>query len=313
MTPASLRINSHAKRRTRTRAVVPKFALYGERDAGTMMLHIEDIQQRSQLYHWDISPHLHASLYQLVIVFSGAVSIAMDDQRSAGGAPIAAILPPGVVHAFHFAPDTDGYVLTLNTRWPREGDLELAEAYRVLFGAPGIVSLRATATAEPGIENVLRDLMHEFRQPEGARSPVTGWLARTVIWRLARWLQVTGAYRSESSPQFSETFNRFRLLVEAHFTEHWDIARYAGELNLTVERLNRLCRQQADATAFDMIRNRLVQEACRRLIYIVVPVSQLAYELGFADAGYFCRFFKRHTGMSPNQYRTKHGSYELDK
>jgi AraC family transcriptional activator of pobA len=35
-------------------------------------------------------------------------------------------------------------------------------------------------------------------------------------------------------------------------------------------------------------------------------VTQLAYELGFADPGYFCRFFKRRTGQTPNGYRAKH-------
>jgi AraC family transcriptional activator of pobA len=125
-------------------------------------------------------------------------------------------------------------------------------------------------------------------------------------------LQLRGVYETETTSQQSDAFNRFRLLVEAHFTEHWEVARYAGMLNLTAERLNRLCRQQAGVTAFEIVRDRLLQEACRRLIYIVVPVSQLAYELGFADAGYFCRFFKRHTRLSPNQYRKKHSGYELD-
>jgi AraC family transcriptional activator of pobA len=35
-------------------------------------------------------------------------------------------------------------------------------------------------------------------------------------------------------------------------------------------------------------------------------VTQLAYELGFADPGYFCRFFKRRTKKTPNQYRQSH-------
>lgn len=302
--------------RPRAESVVPKFALYGERDAGSMMLHIEDVQTRSRLYHWDINAHLHSSLYQLVFVLSGPVRISLDEQYHDAMAPVVAIVPPGVVHAFHFGPDTEGYVLTLNTRWPSEGDMEMADAYRVLFSGPRILSLLATASASPRIDTVLRELMSEFRQPDGPHSPVTSWLARSVIWRLARWLEQKSEGSSESSidamPLQSDAFTRFRLLVEAHFTEHWEVARYAGLLGLTAERLNRVCRQQANASAFDIIQDRVLREACRRLIYIVVPVSQLAYELGFADPGYFCRFFKRRTGMSPNQYRKQHSGYQLD-
>jgi len=313
MRSAATRSGSSTSSRARSRAVVPKFALYGERDAGSMMLHIEDIQARSRLYQWDISAHLHANLYQIVFVLSGAVSISLDEQRYEDGAPVAAIVPPGVVHAFRFAPDTEGYVLTLNTRWPREGDMEIAEVYRNVFAARRIVSLRSTSSTSARLDTVLRELMTEFRQPDGPRSPVTGWLTRTVIWRLAQWLQAGEATQTGATTQHSEAFSRFRLLVESHFNEHWEVPRYAGMLNMTTERLNRLCRQQAGVTAFDIIRDRVLQEACRRLIYIVVPVSQLAYELGFADAGYFCRFFKRHTGMSPNQYRKKHGSYQIER
>jgi AraC family transcriptional activator of pobA len=291
---------------------VPKFALYGERDAGSMMLHIEDVQARSRLYQWDITPHLHAGLYQLVFVLSGPVRISLDEQRHEGSAPVVAIVPPGVVHAFQFGPDTEGYVLTLNTRWPSEGDMEMADAYRVLFSTPRILSLLATGTASPRIDTVLREVMSEFRQPDGPRSPVTGWLARSVIWRLARWLEQEGVGSVDAMPLQNDAFTRFRLLVEAHFTEHWEVARYAGLLGLTADRLNRVCRQQANASAFDIIQDRVLREACRRLIYIVVPVSQLAYELGFADPGYFCRFFKRRTGLSPNQYRKQHSGYQLD-
>jgi AraC family transcriptional activator of pobA len=297
--------------------VVPKFALFGERrDAGSMLLHIEDVQARSQLYQWDISAHLHAGLYQLVFVLSGTVRISLDEQRCDGTAPVVAVVPPGVVHAFHFGPDTEGYVLTLNTRWPSAGDMEMADAYRVLFSRPKILSLAATATLGPNvgprIDTMLQELMTEFRQPDGPRSPVTGWLARSVVWRLARWLEQVGQGDANVGPSQHDAFARFRLLVESHFTEHWEVSRYAGLLGLTAERLNRICHQQANASAFEIIQDRVLREACRRLIYIVVPVSQLAYELGFADPGYFCRFFKRHTGVSPNQYRKQHRGYELD-
>jgi len=51
------------------------------------------------------------------------------------------------------------------------------------------------------------------------------------------------------------------------------------------------------------VHERLAREACRRLTYVAAPISQLAYELGFEDPAYFCRFFKRHTGHSPRDYR----------
>lgn len=303
----------HPGRSKRKRTVVPRFALYGEYEtARSMMLHIEAVQERSRLYHWNIGPHLHAGLCQLVFVLSGPVHISLDEHRHANAAPVVAVVPPGVVHAFHFGSDTEGYVLTLSTRWPGEGGMEITDTYRQLFAEPKVLSLAATTIAGPHIEMILRELMQEFRQPDGPHSPVTGWLARIVVWRLARWLEHDGSRAVGVAPMHSDVFVRFRLLVEAHFTEHWPVARYADLLGLTVERLNRICRQQANVSAFKVIQDRVLREACRRLIYVVVSVSQLAYELGFADPGYFCRFFRQRTGLSPNQYRHRHRGDELD-
>jgi hypothetical protein len=38
-------------------------------------------------------------------------------------------------------------------------------------------------------------------------------------------------------------------------------------------------------------------------VHIAAPVQRIAFDLGFEDPAYFCRFFKRHTGQSPRAYR----------
>ena len=44
-------------------------------------------------------------------------------------------------------------------------------------------------------------------------------------------------------------------------------------------------------------------EARRRLAYIAAPATKIAYELGFADAAYFWRFFRRRAGVTPADFR----------
>ena len=299
---------SNPRRRVARKARVPRFSLYGERGGPeTVLLHVEDVRSRSSLYRWEIDAHVHAALSQIIYVVDGPVTVSLDDELSKQPGPVAVIAPPGVVHAFRFAPNTDGFVLTLSARWLADSSLdEMGAASRRLFAKPRVLKPEGVATIG-GVDTLFRECLEEFARPGGAHSPAVGWLVRAIVWRLARRCEQEDEQASSSRVRrHHRLFDDYRALIEQHYLEHWPLGRYARQLRVSVERLNRLCKQQTGASAFELVQDRLIHEAGRRLIYIAVPVVHLARELGFADAAYFCRFFKRRTGMTPNEYRAKH-------
>ena len=109
--------------------------------------------------------------------------------------------------------------------------------------------------------------------------------------------------QGEHGHRHQALFTRFLVLLEQHFLEHWPIERYASQLGLSTQRLNRLTRAESGRSALELIHDRLTREACRRLTYIAAPVASLAIDLGFEDPAYFSRFFKRRTGLSPARWR----------
>ncbi len=287
----------------RRRAAVPSFALYGEAGApGSDLLHIEDIQSRSRLYRWEIDAHRHVALYQAMVVARGPIEVMLDGERHGGEGPMAVIVPPGVVHAIRSAPETEGWVLSFDPRWIVEGEsANVGAAFRELFAAARVTTFEARAGNIGSLEALCRELTEEYRFAQD-RSPVTAWLARTVVWRLAQAM-AQDAGKGQRTQHGVALFTRFRLLLEAHYLEHWPLERYAAQLHLTVERLNRLCKAHAGHGAFELVQQRLTREACRRLVQLGAPVSAVAFELGFRDPAYFCRFFRRRTGQSPSSYR----------
>lgn len=290
--------------RFRRKASIPTFALYGEASlAGADMLHVEPIQARSRLYRWEIDAHTHTGLHQILWIASGPAEIALDETRERCRGPVAIVIPPGAVHAFRFSGETDGYVFTFNPRAVVEGDVPAsAEALRHLFATPRILAFEPSVMATRRIASLFEELADEFSAGDSAGSPVPLWLGRSIVWRLAR----QSARQSDGAPhggRRAALFTRFIVMIEAHHRDHWPISRYAGELGMTPERLNRLTRAETGQTALDLVHALLAREACRRLTYVAVPVSKLAFELGFKDPAYFCRFFKRHTGQNPRGYR----------
>ena len=81
--------------RTRRKAAIPSFALYGETPAAPVdLLHVEAIQSRSRLYQWEIGVHTHRSLHQILWIESGPAIIALDEARVRCEVPFAVIVPP---------------------------------------------------------------------------------------------------------------------------------------------------------------------------------------------------------------------------
>jgi len=287
---------------------VPAFKLYGETGvAGAEMLHVEEIASRSRLYRWEIDAHVHRGLHQIVWLRSGTADASLDEARQRCTGPVAIIIPPGTVHAFRFAPDSQGHVLTLSPRLLVEGDSPaVGDALRALFARPQLLGLGAADAAVDRVESLVSELAAECLSPGPAGAPVPVWLARALVWRLAQICQRQSEGRDRGGRAHQALFTRFVVMVEAHFLEHWPMSRYAAQLGLTQDRLNRLVRAEAGRSALALVHERLAREACRRVIYVAAPISRLAFELGFEDPAYFCRFFRRHTGRSPREYRAAH-------
>ena len=149
-------------------------------------------------------------------------------------------------------------------------------------------------------------LAEEFCQPESSHTPICTWLASSVLAVLANGLHIEFAAESRGGRE-SKQFSEFKALLESHYSHHWPISRYAQRLGMSETSLNRLCRALCGATAFHLVQQRLALEARRRLMYVTGSVHSIASELGFADAAYFSRFFRRQTGVSPNEFRRQAG------
>lgn len=303
--PASPPERARAARRTLTR--LPTFALYGEEgEPPPSLLHIESIDSRSRLHDWEIDAHRHQGLHQVLWLHTGQVEAMLDESRSTCRAPAVLLVPPGVAHAFRFSPNSDGFVLTVNASLLAEGEASAASAaLQLAFAAPRTTALEPASAEASRLQALFSALHTESNAADSGDGPVPLWLTRAIVWRIAQRLQRDLQTGARVGAGRQSLYTRWLVLVEAHYRAHWPVARYADSLGLSTERLNRVVRAETGHNAQQLLHARLAREACRRLVHVVVPVSKLAFELGFDDPAYFSRFFKRHTGLSPSDYRAR--------
>lgn len=102
-----------------------------------------------------------------------------------------------------------------------------------------------------------------------------------------------------------ELLHRFADLVTIHFVHHRDVAFYADELCISKSYLASVTRSLVGKTPKQLIDNRIVQEIKILLATSNIPLQEIVDRLNFPDQSYLGRFFKRHAGISPSEYRRR--------
>ena len=77
-------------------------------------------------------------------------------------------------------------------------------------------------------------------------------------------------------------------------------------MGVSESRLNQICQSISNSSPKQLINDRLLQEMKRLLIFSNQTSKEIGYQLGFNDPAYFCRFFRRQTDMTTQQYRKVH-------
>jgi len=286
---------------------IPHYHLYGEdADDGVFdLIHVETIEARSRRHNWHITPHRHRNLHQILVVVSGQGGCDIDSERMDFKGPCVILLPATVVHAFKFEDGMKGAVISFTDdvlRGMRDGDGSVRDRLNQLMERP-LFELDAGPEFDR-LDALVRELLEErFLSRDGFRIAMRNYLALIVI-EIARLARSADRYSKVTLKRRDETVAQLRQLIEDRFRQTRLIGDYADAMNMTSDRLNEHCKRVTGVTAGHLIRQRVLAEAKWQLIFTNLAVSEIAYDLDFADPSHFSRFFKRHTGTTPQTFRT---------
>jgi AraC family transcriptional activator of pobA len=285
---------------------VPRFFLYGEplQQVDEAFVHVETIAYRSRRYQWRILAHVHSDLNQLLFIRHGGGVMQMDGQELPISAPALLLVPPTVVHGFQFLRGTRGFVVTAAQPLVRALQAREPELRRV-FAAPACLDLAAAPTGVADLEMLIDRLRREtvWHAPAN-RLAIQSWFTAVLITAL-RLLPLDPSGTPTLRTPTAALVDRFRDLLDERCRSGWSVARYARELAVSPPRLRAACLAAIDRSPRQLLQERVLLEARRTLIYTDLSIAQTAYQLGFSDPGYFSRFFRAHTGESPQVFRTR--------
>jgi AraC family transcriptional activator of pobA len=291
--------------------VLPLFHLYGDPpdDQAFDFIHVETIASRSSIHDWTIRAHRHRNLFQILLIEEGGGEMMFEAAKLPFAAPAAILVPAAVAHGFRFQPQvTQGWVLSFTED---AAGLLTERAGEALSRLRALAAQPIIPIAEDAERSRLSALCAELFEEgslarEGYRLAMRGLLALIAIGvaRLAASRARTGSVTLQPA---DATVAQLRALVDEFFRKERQLGFYAERLGMTIDRLNDHVKRATGVTAGHLVRQRVLSEAKRQLVFTMQPIQDIAAELAFSDPSHFARFFRKHTGTTPHEFREQGG------
>lgn len=119
------------------------------------------------------------------------------------------------------------------------------------------------------------------------------------------YLQRNPQFRADEvkSYRVRELFNRFMMLMERDYKTSRDVGYYAEKMNISPKYLTNIVKIVTAHTPKTIIDQYTILQLKMQLKRTNLSIKELAWEYHFTDVSFFCRYFKKHTGLTPQQIR----------
>lgn len=248
---------------------------------------------------------VHTPLYlpemRLIMVRRGTASPTINLLRhSVEAGTLMFFAPHSIVEANNLSDDLEGEGITMTDDFFH---LTVGDHLPPAFdGRQRDFRLRLNARQMAYAEELLHLIYQSIRTTE-AHAQVTIHLASAFLWYVNNLWQQQQQREQQGFSREQQLFTRFIALVNEQAATHHTIDFYASALCLSPRYMGRLIKEVSGRSAKEWIDDAIVTGAKVRLKHSDRLVRQIADEMNFPNVSFFCKYFKRMTGLTPNEYK----------
>jgi len=182
-------------------------------------------------------------------------------------------------------------------------DKEVSCVGFLFYGSSQKMFVRLNDSNQHKAERLLEVFQDEFETPDHIQGEMMQVLLKRliiIVTRLAREQYIT---EKELIADKLDLIRKYNLMVENYYKKEHQVKFYAGQLFKSPKTLANVFALYNHKSPLLVIQERVLLEARRLLFYTEKTSKEIAYELGFEDANHFSKFFKKHTGYSPTDFK----------
>ena len=264
--------------------------------ANTLAAHI-------RLHSFIAQAHKHD--FYLVVLFTkgtGTHEIDFNSYTVRKGAVF--LMKPGQTHSWNLSANAEGYIF-----------FHLGEAYNLTYASRRITDYAFFSSwqnhpviylnneAAENAEPIFKRIITTSQQEDSLLKFQTLLALIDLVYLDLSRSYIAHTTNKNSTVLYQQKTEAFKQLIDVHYKDIKSPSQYADLLNISPRHLNRMVRETLGKTSIELIADRIILEAKRMLALSGKSAKEIAFTLGFDDASYFVRFFKKHSQETPASFQ----------
>jgi AraC family transcriptional activator of pobA len=210
-------------------------------------------------------------------------------------------LSPGQVHLLQRNKDVTGHVLAFKEEAFLSAPFIGTE---LKLPSPAVIPVVQLNKAEK--EKIYSTLKNVIREYNAQNEYKKYSLCASLILFLVEVIRVfEKSSLKKEALSINQLYHNFRRLIEANFIQNHSVSDYAKMLNVTPGHLSDTVKKESGKSAGELIHERMILESKRLLYHSSLSIKEISGKLNYEDPAYFNRFFKKHVGQTPAEFRAE--------
>ena len=248
------------------------------------------------------TPH-RVDFYVILYIKKGAGKHYVDFQPCKYKKGSILFISKGQVQTFEVNTGTDGFLILFTDDFLSKNLIhsDLLSFYR-LYNYHLHHPVIQPEEAGGAFRNIVNEISQEYQHPDNfAKEEILRLLLKLLLLKAERIKHTL--VTKEKNTEWITTFTVFKNHLEKHYTETRNANEFAEMMGISYKHLNVVCKSITGNTAKSFIDRFIILETKRRLAISDTSIKELTYDLGFDEPTNFIKFFKKHTGQSPSQFK----------
>lgn len=256
-------------------------------------------------------PLFRCSFYRLVIIDTSGVEWHLPEQALSSSKHCLYFSYPGKLESWLTNTNITGYLVCFTADF-LESPQALPLQY-LFFSFEGDMLLQLSVTEAAALAMQQEEMITEMSRAQADTKEMLRILLQRYLLSVRRLYTAANASQPTQVRNEHLIFQRFRQALDQYYQElaedvtdiQPNVSTLADQLHLNASYLNTVIKNLTGNTASQFIQRKAILEAKSYLLHTNLPITSIAYQLGFHSPSYFNRFFKKLTGTTPTIFRKK--------